>query len=112
MRTEIPRSAVPWRELFHTSPLLAISVFIQMALFRGKHVKVGFPAFDRDGERIGTEWMWCRRIGYDVFVLDNEPQVTDYCGLGDIITAGWSSSGWLLIDLRLSRNPKDEEKEN
>ena len=111
MKTEMQRSAVPWRELFRSSPLLAIAVFIQIALFRGRHVKVGFPAFDRDGGKIGTEWMWCRRIGYDIFVLDSEPQITDYCCLGDVITAGWSSSGWLLIDLRLSRTSRNEEKE-
>jgi len=87
-------------ELFSKNPLLACALVIQRPFFRGRLMKVGFPIVDESGELVGREWMWCRRVGFDLFTIDNIPEHASYAALGDLVSAGWSRDGWLFIDLK------------
>jgi len=82
--------------------LLHMAIAIQRPFFRDRSVRVDFPIIEPDGTRLGVEGIWCKRLGFDIFEVDNVPFAARGISIQDIVECGWSAAGWGFIEKRIS----------
>ncbi len=82
--------------------LLHMAIAIQRPFFRDRSVRVDFPIVEPDGTRLGVEGIWCKRLGFDIFEVDNVPFAVRGISIQYIVECGWSATGWGFIEKRIN----------